>query len=706
MYTESESSDAEFFAEGRSNVLLYAGDHYTRKTSNYFERLRTNEKLSGEQKLRLTKNHVQYICDAYVNNIIAPNPGVGFSPKNEKETHDQKVAQMHHAVWRDMHDRYNIGDRIDEWADNFVQLGEAVVKITFDPTLGPVKAYNQKMGSNGQPLYLHPYTGDETELTMEGNAAFQPAPDMKDPIHRGEFVFESVYSFNLLRPAECKDIREAEWLGIRKMTAISKLKAQFPEFAGKIKPTTDQTYVVFDAARGGYVKSKDMAMVVEYYFRPCHKYPKGYFYITIVDQILVGDELPGGVFPIIVQPFKTFATTPRGHSPIKTMRPYQAEINRGASKMAEHQITLGDDKVLIQNGTKVSAGQQLPGLRSVNYTGQEPKILPGRDGSQYLNTVTQNITELYQVMGVKEMNEDAPAQLDPYVMLFRSASLKKRFQRYIRRFENFLVEVVETALALAKVHYTDDMLVYAVGSTEQVNIPEFRSADDLHYEVKIESQSEDIESKLGHQMVINHALQYIGPQMKPEDIGKLLRAMPFGNFDESFDDMTVDYDSSVNDILALDRGEKPPVNQYDNHIYNVKRLVSRTRKADFRFLSPEIQQSYASKIQLHQQFEAQNQIALQRARQGLIPTGGYLAKCDLYVPSAADPNKKERVTLPAESIGWLVQHLQAQQAGLAPVEGMPTGAQAQMADQFTMMGGSPGAGVPSGAGNPLGMGLG
>ena len=173
------------------------------------------------------------------------------------------------------------------------------------------------------------------------------------------------------------------------------------------------------------------------------------------------------------------------------MRPYQAEINRTASKIAEHQITLGDDKLLIKNGSKVSAGAQLPGIRSVSYTGEKPDVLQGRAGDQYLNYMNSQITEMYQVMMVAEDSEPTQenGQLDPYVLLFRSARQKKKFQRYIKKFEKFLIELCELYLNLAKIHFPDDQIIMAAGKNEQVNIPEFRQYDNTCYEVNIEAQA-------------------------------------------------------------------------------------------------------------------------------------------------------------------------------------------------------------------------
>ncbi len=593
---------------------------------------------------------------------------------------------------------------MDDWCDSFIQIGEVAVKLFYDPNLGNMKGYEAQ---------TDPETGNPALDEFGG-----PVADENKPMFEGEFVFEEIYGFNLLRPPECKDMKKAEWIGIRKMTDKQELLRRFkgnPDLMGKIRSDSDETYQIFDMLSGGYKKTNKQTMIREYYFRPSLLFPQGYFYITTKDGILSEGELPGGLFPIIFTAFDKVQTTPRGRSPIKTMRPYQAEINRSASKMAEHQITLGDDKLLIQNGTKVSGGTNLPGIRSVNYTGTAPTILAGRDGSQYLNYMTSQITELYQVMMVAEdAAETNPGKLDPYILLFRSAKQKKKFQRYIARFEKFLIELVHLYLRLAKIHMPDDAVVWAVGKNERVNISEFRELPDTCYEIKIEAQADDIETKLGKQIVMNHALQYIGPQLKPDDIGKIMKQMPFANFDASFDDLTIDFDSSVNDMLALDRGERPPINQYDNHVYCIKRLTARMRKADFKFLDQAIQKNYADKVAAHQQMEAKNQEAIKRAEQGFIPTGGYLVTCDFYVKDPADATglKTRRARIPYQAMEWLMKQMEAQGQSQESLSDMNVGAKAQMADMMLSQNGggtqpplpgvSPGS-QPSTMSMPMGM---
>src|SRR5882724_3961605 len=144
-YTDGDSIDSEVFAEMRSNLLLVSGEHYNRRQSNFYKRIRDSKELSQEQKLRLTKNHVQNICKKYVNNIMEHEPGVGFSPRREDDLHDQKITDLHHKLWQDAKQKYTIDDKLDDWCDNFVEIGETNVKIFYDPSGGPISGFNPLM---------------------------------------------------------------------------------------------------------------------------------------------------------------------------------------------------------------------------------------------------------------------------------------------------------------------------------------------------------------------------------------------------------------------------------------------------------------------------------------------------------------------------------------------------------------------------------
>jgi hypothetical protein len=679
-FTEADQADQSIFAEQRSNVLLITGEHYSNKGHRFFNSIRDQKELSKEQKLRLTKNHIQRIVKTYVNNILTYAPGVTCLPKNETELQDIKAAELHNAVLDDIKDRHRMVKKVRQWAEDFVGIGEVAVKIFWDPMAGEFKGYQQAQDALTGALEFDPETGTPVP---------QKSPDETEqtPIFGGDFVYERIYGFNLFRPKEAKDMDQAEWIGIRKMCDLEELKLRVGDDEDKLKmlqESKDETYVVFDGAQGGYGESKGQVMLREFYFRPGPKYPKGYFYITTPHGILWEGELPFGVFPIAFTTFEDIPTTPRGRSIVKTCRPYQAEINRAASKIAEHQITLGDDKLLYQAGAKLTNGSVLPGVRGIQVSGANPTILPGRDGSQYLNYLQSQIREMYQAAMLEEdMMEKNEGQVDPYSMLFKSMRQKKRFSVPAQKFEQFLVDVFTITLDLARHYLPEDAVIYAAGRREQVNIPEFKNASRLCYQIKVEPQTEDMDSQMGKQLMLNHILQYAGPQLaqsKPEMLGMVISEMPMANVKAITSDLTVDYENVKNDILALDRGDYPVPNPTDNHAYYVKRLTNRMKQADFRFLPQPVKLNYLRKLEAHEKLEAEQLQKLKAMQSELIPTGGAMIACDMYVNDSQDPTKApKRVRVPYQALDWLLKIMEKQGMSLQKLEAMQQSAQVQIA---------------------------
>lgn len=709
-YKEGEEADQDVFAEMRTNVLLVAGDHYNRRNSKLWSRIRESKDLPEEQKLRLTKNHVQYICKKYVNNITSYAPGVSPTPKNKSERQDQKAAELHKSVWEDAKETHQLDEKVGDWCDDFVNIGEVATKIFWNPNAGPVSAYEQKLDPQGQSLFLDAQGEETTEPMDPGGNAHALAPGT--PVFRGQLEFEDIYGFNLLRPANCKNMQKAEWLGIHKMVSIKEAMSWVKGDEAKekfIQPDRDRTYVIFDVQTASYGRTSTQVLIKEFYFRPCTQYPRGYYFISTEQGILFEGELPFGVFPIEVQQFDKIQTSPRGRSIIKVLRPYQVEINRSASKMAEHQVTLGDDKLVMQKGSKLENAGVLPGIRGYTVTGRDPVILSGRDGSQYLNYMTGNIAEMYTVAMVAEDSETTDGNTDPMMVLFKSASQRKRFRRYTARFENFLKRVCKLYLRLAKEYLPDDALIPIVGKREYVNIAEFRNAEDLCYQITIEATNDDLETKFGRMMGIQHALQYVGGKLDKEDIGRMLRAMPYANEEEAYSNLTLDYDNSRNAILALDRGEYPQVRPRENHEYLSKVLSKRTTEPDYTLLPPQTQQNYDRRIQEHEQFLAQQLDQVRQAEAGMIPTAGYMVKMDMYVNEPGKPGTIRRLSVPYASVEWLLKRLEEQGVSQDAMSQLDPSTQAGVAGAFmrgnqpgqpnAMGGSSPGAAMPRGAGN-------
>jgi hypothetical protein len=677
LYSEAETADSELFSEQRSNVRLVSGDHYPNKNSRFWARIRDTKQISQEAKIRITKNHLQKITKTYVNNILAHAPGVAVGPANDNELSDQKAAELAHSIWQDLKYKQKINQKIRGWAKDYIEIGECFVKVFWDPSAGDLKGFEAEIERDEQGNPISDELGNVIPV-LDENGQLVPT---KKAVFTGAIQFERFFAFNVLRAASAKAMEDSPFICVRKMSLIKDLQAMVGDDEEKLKfiqSSSKDTFNVFEGTTGKYQNVKDQCMVREYYFRRCAEYPTGYYYITTEAGILFEGELPFGIFPIHYVGFDEAATSPRARSIIKVARPYQAEINRSYSKLAEHQITLGDDKLLIQAGTKLAHGGSVAGVRGVQYSGAPPGILQGRSGEQYLSTINSNIQELYSVTNVYEDTEETPSQMEPYTLLYRSIRNKKKFSLYGEKFEEFLVAICETALDLAKNYYTEDMLVPAVGRREYINISEFKSSEKLCYLVKVEKQSDDIESRLGKQLAMNQVIQYASKEIGSENIGRILKNMPFVNGDEAFADLTQDYENSVNDILALDRGQYPTTSQYENLTYLIRRIVSRTKQRDFDFLPVPVRMNYQRKIAELEKAEADKQAAIQRAQSGFIPTTGYSVGCDFYVEDPAKPGTTRRARVPYDSLSWLLKKLEEQGTSLSALDGMNEGVLAEM----------------------------
>jgi hypothetical protein len=223
-----------------------------------------------------------------------------------------------------------------------------------------------------------------------------------------------------------------------------------------------------------------------------------------------------------------------------------------------------------------------------------------------------------------------------------------------------------------------------------VNMAEFRQTSPLHYQIKVVPEDDTLDTQFGKQLTFQHLLQYAGGQLSREDIGRVMRNMPFANSEDTFEDFTIDADDAKNMILALERGEYPDSIPEDNHDYLIKRLTNRIKQADFKYLVPEIQQAYYQKRQEHQQFLAEQEQKILAAKNEYIPADGPMIACDMYVEQD-DPNKApKRARIPQRALDWLVKQLKSQNGSLERLEQMNGGAAEELAGMLTPGGGQAG----------------
>lgn len=672
LYKDSESVDKELYSEMRSNVLLIAGEHYTKNVNKHFARLRETNRLTETLKLRLTKNHMHRIHRTYRNAILDKVPGVKAFPANEAEMQDQKDAELDNKVWDHLKAKHKMKDKVRKWADEYCGIGEVWTKIFWDASKGDHVGYHQKLDDFGEPMF------DE---------AGEPVPGK--PVFSGALVYEPIFGFNLFRSPGAKCMDDSPYIGFRKMVRKEHLKALYMNEDGSenkaiknnLTKSSEIDYVVFESGKARYEKKENWVLIKEVYYRPSIEHPEGYYFIWSEFGILAQGKLPYGIFPIAGRGFDEYPTNPRGRSILKVARPYQAELNRSASQQATHQITLGDDKILYQAGTKLTPGALLPGVRGIAFQGQAPQILAGRTGDQFTDYTQSEKNDMYEAVMLDEISQKDVNNVDAYSLLFRSMSQQARFKNYIEKFEDFMVDVHDISIELTRKYQSQEELAEIVGKDNMMNLQEFLRPGPRRHHVRADGMSDDISTTMGKQITFQHLLQYVGKQMKPEDVGKIMRQMPFVNNEEIFNDMTINYDNVRNDMLALERGEQPVVTQYMDSEYYVEKLQHRMKQPDFRYLPPQVQQGYAALMQQHQQVIVQKQQAIIDAKNEYIPTDGAMITLSMQMP-APDGEGTKQVRLPYSAIMHLINQLQKQGQSLETLENMNQGVLAEMSGQM------------------------
>jgi hypothetical protein len=651
LYSKGETADKPIFAEMRTNVLLEEGSHHKKIAEKIMDRLR-DSRVSETLKLKLSKNHIQVVTKDYRNGITSGAPGVKVIPFNENEQQDIKDAELSQAVWEDAEEKQNIDAKIDRWAQDFVVLGECACKIYWDPNKGKLKGYQQKTTPSGDPLFQHPELGEVTDssIVVPGAQGLPQQQQLKPvasdiPVFEGELVIEPIFAFNLIRDPAAESMEAARWLCVRKMVSIEDAKAFLANLPDdedrqdkidRLKTSSEQTFKVFDATKAEYSDMKDHLMLREYYFRPCSEYPNGYYYISSDVDIFFEGELPFGLFPILTEGFDSIPTSPRSRSIIKAIKSCQIEINRMASQRAMHQITFGDDKLITFNSSRLQKGAQWAGLREFVVPGDKaPVHLPGRAGDQFAQSIQEEVAELYRLANLDMMLQEKPAQ-DVQAMLYTSLQQRKVYSLYVRKFERFICNVAKLYLLLAQQYLPDDYVIQAIGRREQVNLPEFRRIQSAGFNIKLKPMTQDIESIMGRQISATTALQYGGDDIPKHVKGLLMKNLPFLNTEQALDFMVIDIRNIESDILALDRGEYPQSRATDPHDLYIQFLNKRMKEGDFRFLPPQIQQSYERKLQEHTQLAAQEIQKLKAMESEFIPSSGALVTCSVQVP---DPDK-------------------------------------------------------------------
>lgn len=678
MFKRSEQALQAHFAEIRTNILLDTGNHHPK--AERINNTRMFRDMNQKKKIRITKNHIQVITKFIRNSIQNRAPDGAVYPRNQKETSDQKAAELNNSVYEFLKTEGQLTSVYAGQVHDFVVSGETHTKVFFDPRAGAFMGYEEEPEEDEEgDVEVEDDDEDEDEYGEKSNVIRMRKGR---PKFKGKIIYERIPPYNFLTDPDADSERTNYWVCIRKYIPRKKLEERYlgdKEKMEIVEKSSTEKSGWFNGFTGIYSdQNSDEVELREFYFKVCEEYPEGAYIFATDYGILEEGELPDG-FCIFSEVFDESPENPRGYSIIKQAKPYQVEINRCAAAVITESIVLGHSTLLYPAGEKPASSGIGNGIKGIAYHSvKEPTLIPGRNGDQYIEYMNQQIDEMYRVCMVPNQDEDKNqgGTNDGQAMLGRALRDKMRFSLYGEKIENLICRMIDYSLRLARRYLPDDEIIPIIGKTEAVNIAEFKNTTPQQYQIKIKPRSDDFTSVYGKSIQIVQALQYVGSQLPPEAIASMVRKLPFLNEEAILKDYTIWEDQADAIILSLDRGEIPFFFEKTNHDYLVTRLQMRMNENDFPLLSPQIQMNYNDRYQAHLQVMSQQEQEAANAASGMIPASGGLVSVDYYI--STPDGKQQRARLPYAAVEWLVNRLKEQSHDVEKITNLPLGAQADL----------------------------
>jgi len=697
MIKNGKDAHARFFNESRTNVLIYGSDHYSKMSDNLKRSIekKFRSSLDEAERKKLTLNFIQSIMDKKINKIVGLAPGCIVTPYKSDDVHQCKEAKISDSVLKAIKKANNWNEISPLFVSDHQIIGEVWSYTYFDFDKGDIIGYEKK-DLSGLP--------DEERFEMDEMGQFvfdesdQPVEreedDPEKPIFSGEVCIESIDGFNVCFEEGVRNFHESAWGSFDKPVHKNTLKYMIQEdeefsvekkekLINLLKSSDSNEFLLFDRNNGSISDNKDMINVRYMFFRPSPKFPRGKIFVKLKEEIIWSLDLQKDInekpiFPLNMKRCKRTPGGARGYSPIRAGRSSQNEINRCVSKIAEHQVTLGDDKIVTAYSEGLAEGEKLLGIRHIKAgKGFETfKHIPGRTGEQYLPFLLFNVKHLHLVMEEVYEGEDKGGESDIKATLYKSIRQKTRYVLDAKNIEDFFIEISQTALELAKSYYPDEKVVQEAGACEAVNIQEFKALGPMDYNIALEPASDDVDSLFGKHLVLSETLQYASKQLGPENIGHILKESPWVDGDKLFGQLVVDEKESENIVLALDRGEFPEISEYDNNKEIIKQLIRRRKKGDWKMVQekdPKIKERYQMQYEYRQEIINKQMEQEKAINAGQIPMTGPLVSIDYYVnePKANGKGLKSvKEKLPVDAIKWTAERLKAQNMTIESIENM------------------------------------
>lgn len=492
---------------------------------------------------------------------------------------------------------------------DLTRLKEQVLEMIWD---------QQKLNRKRISLYMwmqqcgHSYikTGYDAEL-----GKLMMDPETQELSYEGDLRNDVTSAFEVFPDPMAKEFDDLYWLAHAKVRKLDYFRSQYPErghlvkeegpwlLSAQYEQRINSLNNVNGAQGSAQTQMKHAAIEIAYYEKRSNKHPNGRLIICANGVLLEDKELPVGEIPFAKFDDVVIGGKYNPESIITHMRPLQDQKNRLLSAKYAFIAKLLAGKYIAAKGaglTSESLNDQSGEV--VEFTpvpnAPPPQAMTPPQMPAYVYQEEQSIdTNFDDIAGINEVSKgQLPAAGIPAIgMQLLTEQDDTRIGVMTDSHEESWARVAKLNLLYAQKFFKTKRLLRIAGPSQEHTVKEF-VGDDIQgdHDVRVIPGSTRPGSKtLKRQEILNTWQQgLLGDPNDPKVRENVLSMMEYGDVAEIWKDSLLDQSQAKQLIEALELGEEPQPNEFDNNDFLVLEL-NRYRKSDkFKQLHPIIQQMF------------------------------------------------------------------------------------------------------------------
>ncbi len=335
---------------------------------------------------------------------------------------------------------------------------------------------------------VHPEADHEDPETGEKPYEGQPDPDKPTWRGRGEIEI-AIYSGLEVIWEPGVDFEKSRWCAVEHARSIEELEEEegFIQIAGE-KLRADAKTAAEGRSSAREKKGSNLAMVTEYFERPCRKYPKGRW-CTYANgrKIFPDDDFPlvDAQGEVVDQPalrrlvYDVDASSDRSKGLVQQVIDTVRQFDQALNKQSEYSQIGLVAQLLAAEGVLLTDPTDEPGL-VIEYD----RTLAGGEKPEWRENI-QFPAELFEMeerakrrFSDISFDEDIPAGVESGKAIGQVTELNRTaWQKFIDDFDRFRSDLMSDALVLAQRNYGSDRVMKFRGSTGWEDVGDFEGAD-------------------------------------------------------------------------------------------------------------------------------------------------------------------------------------------------------------------------------------